>query len=1326
MPNLNGVVDRYLNSKYGKVEKVADNLEKILLVADNLQLNQGIQGEAGVTPQKDTDYFDGRKGNGIVFAFRNAPAAPVTPGGGSFDGTTSVPPTNWTNDPTTPPDGSFTWIVMTTYLAEDDAGTWNNNGWSASARLTGSAGTTPTKGQDYFDGNDGSFQSFIYRNASTRPSDPIDGSFDGVVETIPVGWTDDPTSPNTGDVTWMCKARYVHNGASWNKVGWSAPAQFSGTEAVSPVKGIDYFDGANGVFVSFIYTLAAITPASPTGGSFDGTPQNEVVPTGWADDPSAPSTGVFIWISTRKYEKVGQNWVGTDWDTPTKFSGEDGYTPVKGLDYLDAAAGRFTSYIFRNAVLLPATPTGGTFNGVLQQETAPTGWDDDPSAPATNEINWMSKSIYQHDPADNTWTQNGWSIPVEFSGSVGLAGAGGFNLFAVVGTSVAPNSIEATADGAYAAKAVGIEYFNNEWVFSFTTNTTANTLIGVRPDNGDGTSSVPISVVAYGIIRSAANVISVIEGGSDRGSFGTANNTDVFAISNIRGTVYYYKNGTLFYTSLVPVSVAQSLIVFLSADGDTVDNITIVSGYAGRDGAGSSTLRMSVTDQMFKYDGTDALVTPVSAQVTFLVNRQGITGTTTWTVTPTASNGGVAAANGTDSLTLTEAQFIAGGTDSVVVTASATAADGTAYTDTIRVIKVTDGYSPVKGVDFTDASLGEFKSYRFHSGVTAPTLPASSTSYNGTAESGTMNGWADDPFAPAAGEFLWVTTKTYASSIDGAGVAAWNTNTHAWSAAVQYSYIPSIGVDYFDGAAGAEGNSVFISYVFRNLVLGGLITAPNTGSMDNTTDVETVPSGWTDNPVSPPSDQVTWVSKCTYVKTAGVWSARSFSTPAKFTATHQLQGYLTNSAHTAVANNAGVISSFANAGGTMQVFLGSTLANVGCTFAVSSVTAGLNISVTSEGVYTMSTSNDATDVSVATITATHTATGQSVALVYTLSKSKTGADGVGTNGAAGPRGSSRFYRVIPNTVWTDAVADAAITDAGFTKVVWDVVTLYNNTSTPKFSMTRYWDGTVWVIFAEVIDGNLLVDGTILARHIRTGILTADMVNTAEFRVGAVFGDMQSTTFDDTNVDLAARLGWQLRENGDAVFQNIDVKNGTFRGVLDAAIVKGPANVMDNLSRVTAPAVVQQDSNWDSPNGTAIGTVNSQREILQYHFPSRIGAIPNQSIVNASTGLLWVRVWVRVISGTGTPVPWFSLQNADYSWTTPDMDFGERLNVTSSIGGSHSYFTYQGFINVFGGVDPLLTNIDSFIAFRIQLSSILTFGGNVTYATIRLNSHYRNL
>lgn len=93
----------------------------------------------------------------------------------------------------------------------------------------------------------------------------------------------------------------------------------------TPVKGVDYFDGANGSFVSFVYkTGASVT--GPTGGSFDGTA--EVMPVddnnnSWTDTPTASSTDTE-WVSTTRYTATRAadgtvTWTNNGWSTPSKF-----------------------------------------------------------------------------------------------------------------------------------------------------------------------------------------------------------------------------------------------------------------------------------------------------------------------------------------------------------------------------------------------------------------------------------------------------------------------------------------------------------------------------------------------------------------------------------------------------------------------------------------------------------------------------------------------------------------------------------------------------------------------------------------------------------------------------------------------------------------------------------------------------------------------------------------------------------------------------------------------------------------------------------------------
>lgn len=99
---------------------------------------------------------------------------------------------------------------------------------------------------------------------------------------------------------------------------------------------------------------------------------------------------------------------------------------------------------------------------------------------------------------------------------------------------------------------------------------------------------------------------------------------------------------------------------------------------------------------------------------------------------------------------------------------------------------------------------------------------------------------------------------------------------------------------------------------------------------------------------------------------------------------------------------------------------------------------------------------------------------------WSLIKGADGANGTngsnGSNGADGARGSMTFYAT--GSSWTDATANSkvlAITGSS-TKVIGDTVTI----STTGFAATKYWSGSAWVAPGVVIDGNLLVSGTVSA------------------------------------------------------------------------------------------------------------------------------------------------------------------------------------------------------------------------------------------------------
>ncbi|MDB4404639.1 hypothetical protein N9177_00500 [bacterium] len=103
------------------------------------------------------------------------------------------------------------------YLISGNLYVWDGSQWNNAGNIQGPEGNdgiTPSFGLDYQNGADGSFHSYIYKVSDTQPTRPpstgtafYQGSFDGISEIIPDGWTDSP-SVSTEDVEWVSKAIY--------------------------------------------------------------------------------------------------------------------------------------------------------------------------------------------------------------------------------------------------------------------------------------------------------------------------------------------------------------------------------------------------------------------------------------------------------------------------------------------------------------------------------------------------------------------------------------------------------------------------------------------------------------------------------------------------------------------------------------------------------------------------------------------------------------------------------------------------------------------------------------------------------------------------------------------------------------------------------------------------------------------------------------------------------------------------------------------------------------------------------------------------------------
>jgi hypothetical protein len=102
---------------------------------------------------------------------------------------------------------------------------------------------------------------------------------------------------------------------------------------------------------------------------------------------------------------------------------------------------------------------------------------------------------------------------------------------------------------------------------------------------------------------------------------------------------------------------------------------------------------------------------------------------------------------------------------------------------------------------------------------------------------------------------------------------------------------------------------------------------------------------------------------------------------------------------------------------------------------------------------------------------------------FSLAKTRSGTDG--GQGSDGARGSLTLY--ASGSSWSDTTANNAIVNAtgSGTRRIGDTVTISNGST---FAATRYWSGGSWVNPGVVIDGNLLVRGTISADALYGGVL----------------------------------------------------------------------------------------------------------------------------------------------------------------------------------------------------------------------------------------------
>lgn len=327
-------------------------------------------------------------------------------------------------------------------------------------------------------------------------------------------------------------------------------------------------------------------------------------------------------------------------------------------------------------------------------------------------------------------------------------------------------------------------------------------------------------------------------------------------------------------------------------------------------------------------------------------------------------------------------------------------------------------YTPVIGTDYYDGeSVYVSRVFKLAAdGFNTPPTVNTGT-WDGTTEGLPGGSWSDDPMSPTTSNYVYMSSYMYVKTLTN-GVASWPATAGTWSTPVKFAYIPTFDVDYYDGT---DGDGTFTSFIYANFAVGytpdPAANPPTGGTISGTPPSENLTSitaGWTDDPVTPEGDEVTWVSTRTYIQSAGDWQTPgAWGDPAVFTASTALTGILSNDKDQVVSAFNGTSPVFdGNEGGQFEVLFGSKIVTGNCTFAVAAATSttgtesirlttsGLTLAINlTTGVYLATGGSWNTDKETFVLIATHIASGLIVTKKFTLTKTKTGAVGLTGTGS---------------------------------------------------------------------------------------------------------------------------------------------------------------------------------------------------------------------------------------------------------------------------------------------------------------------------------------
>lgn len=579
----------------------------------------------------------------------------------------------------------------------------------------------------------------------------------------------------------------------------------------------------------------------------------------------------------------------------------------------------------------------------------------------------------------------------------------------------------------------------------------------------------------------------------------------------------------------------------------------------------------------------------------------------------------------------------------------------------------------------------------FQNSVSQPATPGAAGAYNfGTGVATPPAGWSNSATTPTGINVTWVTS---ARAFSGIPTGTWSADGSSWSTPAQYS--GQTGAAGSNGVNGFTAN-VFpgiINYVMNN---NGTYTAANTAvvatfSDGNITDSATVYStinssgvlnlvtgtvsaNITVNPISNVSaksltvgfrhtsnstaTQLTQVASYPYVlgdpyagsllygldgQVVGILaSAPSMSvtyTPTQYFTRDTSDQWTPPAVANVISTTANVVVTRA---GNLQGYVNRNISFNAGTNAWSVVT-GANFNASRFAFGTASTS-DTNYFNTAIYTDPDGTVDSAIQIAVVRS---------GLTGNTGPEGSRGFlpmaYVVTPATPigassatltsWFTAsrTATSAPIGTGYSPIAGDTAsfTWALGAGTPNVVAT--YNGTTWsTAVGQVINGNVIVDGTVTAAQINVNDIYAINIRSTN----ATLGNVSSPGY------------WFQANTGDARFGgNVSIGSNLTVGTIIAGSALQPNSVTSGT--ITAGAVTTNKMTANTINGDRIlsGTITADKLVANAIIANTVVS-PNATLGSPATG----GYWLAGVSGSGP----------GYSYSVGDAFFGGNLLIAGNV------------------------------------------------------------